>query len=298
MKTYPLHAMLLALLLVVASGTAISKEVDWAALNPEFKGAVFVNDAQICLSCHGDALKHFSKTTHGKTFKYGKSPVGGECESCHGPRSKHIGSPGREYALTSSQRDVVCLQCHEGGNRKYWKNATHLFSGISCTNCHVVMENKSSRNLLAAMREDALCYSCHASVRGEMSKSSHHPVREGKMTCSDCHNPHGSVTASMLKEGSVNDTCYNCHQEKRGPFVWEHPPVRENCLNCHEPHGSNNRKLQNRKDSFLCLQCHAYGGHPNLPRYNRVSNPYGEGCINCHMSVHGSNSPSGPKLVR
>ena len=33
----------------------------------------------------------------------------------------------------------------------------------------------------------------------------------------------------MLKEASVNDNCYKCHAEKRGPFLWEHPPVRENC---------------------------------------------------------------------
>jgi len=54
----------------------------------------------------------------------------------------------------------------------------------------------------------------------------------------------------------------------------------------------------NRKDSFLCLQCHSYGGHINLPRYNRTSNPYGSGCTNCHMAIHGSNHPSGAKLTR
>ena len=27
-----------------------------------------------------------------------------------------------------------------------------------------------------------------------------------------------------------------------------------------------------RKDAFACLQCHSYGGHINLPRYNR--DPY------------------------
>jgi predicted CXXCH cytochrome family protein len=74
--------------------------------------------------------------------------------------------------------------------------------------------------------------------------------------------------------------------------------VRESCATCHEAHGSSNRNLLNRKDSFLCLQCHSYGGHINLPRYNRTSNPYGSGCTNCHMAIHGSNHPSGAKLTR
>ena len=42
-----------------------------------------------------------------------------------------------------------------------------------------------------------------------------------------------------LKAASVNEQCYTCHTEKRGPFLWEHAPVRESCLNCHTPHGSN-----------------------------------------------------------
>jgi DmsE family decaheme c-type cytochrome len=130
-----------------------------------------------------------------------------------------------------------------------------------------------------------------------MNKMSHHPVREGKMDCFSCHNVHGATPALMAKT-TITDTCASCHTEKRGPFVWEHAPVRESCATCHAPHGSNQRNLLTNKDSFLCLSCHSYGGHINLPRYNRTSNPYGNGCVNCHTSVHGSNHPSGAKLTR
>jgi DmsE family decaheme c-type cytochrome len=130
-----------------------------------------------------------------------------------------------------------------------------------------------------------------------MMKVSHHPVREGRMDCASCHNPHGS-TPALLVRNTLNETCTTCHSEKRGPFLWEHAPVRESCTNCHTPHGSTHRTLLIRKDSFLCLSCHSYGGHINLPRYNRVSNPYGSGCVNCHITTHGSNHPSGAKQTR
>ena len=82
------------------------------------------------------------------------------------------------------------------------------------------------------------------------------PLPEGKMSCVDCHNPHGSATRSLLNADSVNDVCYTCHAEKRGPFLWEHAPVRESCVNCHQPHGSNHDKLLVGARPYLCQQCH------------------------------------------
>lgn len=263
--------------------------VNWVQLNPAFQGASFVKDLKICEGCHENDLVHYQKTLH----------YAGDCESCHGPRSQHVEQGGgTNLALTPAAWTSVCLQCHQGGNQKHWKGGAHASADVNCTSCHTLMQKKSERNLLSAAKEDSLCYTCHANIRAEANKSSHHPIREGKVTCSDCHLPHGSPNRTLLKGVSVNDTCFGCHQEKRGPFLWEHPPVRENCMNCHEAHGSNNNKLQNSKDGFLCLQCHTYGGHINLPRYNRVSTLSGEGCINCHMTIHGSNSPSGRKLTR
>jgi DmsE family decaheme c-type cytochrome len=132
------------------------------------------------------------------------------------------------------------------------------------------------------------------------------PLHEGKMSCSDCHNPHGTTTRPLLKADSVNQLCYGCHQEKRGPFLWEHAPVRQNCLNCHEAHGSNNDTLLTVARPFLCQQCHSQILHPNdlltranLPR-GAVPDPraMNRGCVNCHAQVHGSNHPSGVRMHR
>jgi len=133
------------------------------------------------------------------------------------------------------------------------------------------------------------------------------PLREGKMDCASCHNPHGGPGPSLLKTASVNETCYTCHAEKRGPLLWEHPPVRENCANCHEPHGSNYPNLLKMKVPYLCQSCHVGAGHPsniynasNLPGGTGSTDQrlLGKGCLNCHSQVHGSNHPSGPRFQR
>jgi DmsE family decaheme c-type cytochrome len=117
------------------------------------------------------------------------------------------------------------------------------------------------------------------------------PLREGKMTCTDCHNPHGSFTEALLREPSVNETCYKCHAEKRGPFLWEHAPVRENCLNCHDSHGTNNEFLLKVQRPRLCQQCHTIGhGNPGDPTSVTAFN---RSCQNCHTQIHGSNAPAG-----
>lgn len=291
-------ALLLCAALVLGASAASARDVDWATLNPAFAGAGLVKDAGVCAGCHEGAVKSYEATAHGRAFAYGAKGAlqASNCEACHGPRSKHAENPDKGLAVGGEQQTAICLQCHQGGNRIYWQSSAHSSNG--CASCHTVMAKKSDTALLAAKDEEELCYSCHADVRAQMNKAYHHPVREGKIACSDCHNVHGSVGKSLLKGATVNETCFNCHQEKRGPFVWEHAPVRENCANCHDVHGSNQRDLLNAKGSFLCLQCHSYGGHINLPRYNRTSNPYGQGCVNCHLTQHGSNSPSGAKFTR
>ena len=274
------------------------KPIDWVALNPRFAGATYVNDPETCRTCHEDSMKAYSATVHAKAFTLKPPPGTGDCETCHGPRSTHVEDEKIDFRIDPPRLEsTVCLQCHQGGARIGWKAGAHHTADVTCSSCHNVMARKSERALLKTADTRETCYSCHAEVRTEANKMSHHPIREGRMDCASCHNTHTS-TPGLLKKNTVAETCYTCHTEKRGPFVWEHAPVRENCGTCHTPHGSNQRNLLTSKDPFLCLSCHSYGGHINLPRYNRVSNPYGTGCSNCHTSVHGSNHPSGAKLTR
>ncbi|OGQ62717.1 MAG: hypothetical protein A3I81_09510 [Deltaproteobacteria bacterium RIFCSPLOWO2_02_FULL_55_12] len=249
-----------------------------------------------CLSCHKEVKEAYSKTRHGLSFGL---EGGSGCANCHGDGKEHLDAVDREdkdlkienFSKPSAEASKKCLACHERGETLFWKGSTHSLSGVSCFSCHKV--HSATR-----VSGTDICLNCHQDKRAQILKSSHMPVREGKMTCSGCHNPHGSIGPKMLKTPSVNETCYSCHSEKRGPFLWEHAVVRESCANCHDPHGSNNPGLLKSKGPFLCTQCHQYGGHVNMPRYNRASAAYGKGCINCHTRIHGSNHPSGAKFTR
>jgi DmsE family decaheme c-type cytochrome len=130
------------------------------------------------------------------------------------------------------------------------------------------------------------------------------PVREGKMECSSCHNPHGSTNVRLLKIGNwVNEICVSCHTEKRGPYIWDHAPAREACSTCHDPHGSNQERMLVAKMPMLCQRCHVATRHPSSiydgsdlnSRSNRL---IGRSCVNCHSQIHGSNSPAGHTFLR
>jgi DmsE family decaheme c-type cytochrome len=164
-----------------------------------------------------------------------------------------------------------------------------------------------------------VCFTCHKDQRADTHKISSHPIDAGKIVCSDCHNPHGSVGPKLLNQDTVNETCYSCHAEKRGPFLWEHQSVVENCSNCHTPHGSNITPLLKSRPPFLCQGCHngphvsatpigpQAGGYQNgwstttaagNTQYPSAISGGGRGCMNCHAMIHGSNSPAGAFLHR
>jgi DmsE family decaheme c-type cytochrome len=195
--------------------------------------------------------------------------------------------------------NAVCLNCHERGQRTYWRGSTHETRGLACTECHTIMKNVSAANQLKTAFEPNTCFQCHKDRQAQMFRSSHMPVREGKIVCSSCHNPHGSAyvgsNASMLWQDSINDNCYKCHAEKRGPFLFEHAPVRENCLNCHDPHGSINEYSLKMSRPRLCYECHTIGhGQAGLNSQFTAS----RSCQNCHTLIHGSNSPAGAVFQR
>ena len=260
-----------------------------------------------CLVCHEKQVKAFEDSVHGKKGFELRSR--NACATCHGPAEAHVSSDGdptkiQSFArLNSGEKSEPCLTCHDNGNRMSWEGSTHESRGLACQNCHSIHSPKSEDSQLKNAVETDTCFGCHKQKQSQFLRASHHPLREGKVTCSDCHNPHGLQSGKLLEQSSVNEQCYTCHAEKRGPFLWDHIPVREDCLNCHDPHGSNHAKLLNAKVPWLCQRCHADAGHRvTLYDQNQVNflnnKVLNRGCPNCHSRIHGSNHPSGQMFLR
>jgi DmsE family decaheme c-type cytochrome len=263
---------------------------------------------KVCLGCHTGQAGPFGYTEMGRLETQGKM----QCETCHGPGSEHVRLGGGvgvggiisfrtdDTSRTAEQNNAICLSCHERGERTMWEGSPHEERGLSCSSCHTVMKNVSAKFQLKTPFEPDTCFQCHKDKRAQMMMSAHMPVDEGKMVCSDCHNPHGSFTEAMLRTDTINDTCYKCHAEKRGPFLFEHEPVRENCLNCHDPHGSVNEFMLKISTPRLCFECHTIGPHGPLGMSAVPGSDLamGRACLDCHTQVHGSNSPAGGAFER
>ena len=266
-------------------------------------------DVSACQVCHESAVgKSFQRSHH--------AGLENSCSSCHQGAAEH--SEGMQAGkdnvpnpsltvLKAGEVNAVCLGCHEKGKQANWHGGAHERRGLSCTSCHAVHSYRSAEHQLKTERDPETCYTCHAAIRAKNLRTSHHPIREGLMTCGACHNPHDSTTPKMVSADWVNEKCLECHTEKRGPFLWEHAPVRENCLNCHDPHGTNHDRMLIAKPPYLCQRCHLNTRHPGtlydgqntvgggLTLSNRAVE---HACRNCHVNIHGSNAPSGVYLGR
>lgn len=272
---------------------------------------------ETCTACHQQESMNWAHTVHAKVFNLNpqNDRQAQNCEACHGPGSAHVEDPSdlskiiafsKKSKTPLPEQNGQCLTCHEGGQRIFWHQSIHDSNQVGCSDCHNPMTNFGSRGLTAKESINETCLQCHKAQHAEFSRRSHMPLLEGKLSCTDCHNPHGSNTAPLLKADSVNEVCYTCHAEKRGPFLFEHAPVRESCLNCHSPHGSNFEALLTAPRPVLCQQCHSQSSHPGalLTAGNMAGGAMPDprllatSCSTCHTNVHGSNSPSGSRFER
>ena len=315
---------------VVSNGAAQDLKVDsddhLEIVKKLVQGEYSGRGADSCLGCHDEdevfpTLELFH-SVHGHPHLAGSPfqqdpphayPAGLQCEACHGPAGDHakkfLGEGEiREAMLNFGARGNVakdlqnqmCLACHADYERTHWQNSAHELGQIACADCHKIHSQTDS--VRARLTHNEVCTTCHTEVATAMLNRSSHPMRENHLICRDCHDPHGgNVDAKgLLHKQSTNEMCYECHQEKAGPFIWDHPPVVEDCGICHLPHGSNQPALLVRRAPQLCQGCHSSVGHRSL-RMDPNRQPTDPGaefqflnaCLNCHAQVHGSNHPSG-----
>jgi DmsE family decaheme c-type cytochrome len=246
----------------------------------EIPGAERLGSDQ-CQACHGAPYKSIHHTAHGLRKL--------DCEDCHGNGSLHPGSKDYKEIIqfrerTAEQANGVCLSCHaKNEGLLNWQSGRHASQNVKCIDCHQV--HAAETKLATFQESNAKCESCHHKEAAQSKLPYHHPTREGKMACADCHDPHGGAAANNLRGDSVNQLCFQCHTEYEGPFTYQHAPVVENCTKCHTSHGSVNRSLLTVSQPMLCLQCHA-------AHHNGAGIPLLNQCTSCHSSIHGSDVPS------
>jgi DmsE family decaheme c-type cytochrome len=262
--------------------------------------------------------KVYGATAHGHAQNPRAPAAQHGCESCHGPGKAHADAGGDKTkiksfkALTPAQINETCETCHNRGAHTDWVGGVHERHDLSCTTCHSIHNFKSETAQLKTANDVDTCATCHRTEALKVRRVAHMPLREGKMGCASCHNPHGSPNVRMLRAGnSIAESCTSCHAAQRGPFLWEHAPVREKCTTCHDPHGSSNDRMLVAKMPMLCQRCHVSTRHPST-NYDRTLLPPPDGastatsmnrlvnrsCINCHQAIHGSNHPGGIHFLR
>lgn len=302
-------------LLFFLSCQVIAAETSQKTAKPDFSK----KGADTCLKCHDEDNEYpimpLFKTKHGEVNDPRTPMAKLQCETCHGPIGEHrkktkrgekkppIRAFGKNAWTPVEEQNEVCLSCHRDHNRMNWSGGPHDNADVPCAECHIVHARKDP--MMEARSQTSKCSSCHLKQRAEFHRTSAHPVRFGLMKCTACHNPHGTFSDKALKATHKNELCYNCHAEKRGPLLWPHAPVAEDCTLCHTPHGSMHQALLKKRPPLLCQQCHAAAGHPStaldgsgLPSGTPNQFLLVKSCLNCHSQVHGSNHPSGVKLLR
>ena len=254
---------------------------------------------ETCASCHEDQVASFDRSEHNVAMGGGS-----ECSSCHGDATAHIEAGGSAETMVNPKKDLtvkaadkVCLTCHEKtGEQMHAKLSEHSRAGVGCVDCHsvhpsakeAVTAQKSGHGTMMPDGTDA-CVKCHSNIAAEFAMPSRHRLSEGAMSCSSCHNVHGSENARQVRnEGK--EQCLTCHTDKRGPFMFEHEAGNlDGCTACHAPHGSaGNHMLKMRDARSLCISCHSKEMGKGVPHGRASTTTMGD-CQRCHSAIHGSN---------
>ncbi|NOZ52336.1 MAG: DmsE family decaheme c-type cytochrome [Gammaproteobacteria bacterium] len=311
-------ALMSPIVLAVQNASSVSPVQAEYAISYTEKGA------DTCIKCHDEdnevPILPIFKTKHGRGADRNTPFAALQCESCHGPGAAHAKQARKEGAKLSGsiihfgvdsvtsveQQNKQCLSCHENAAGAGWFGSQHESNDVACARCH--QTHVAEDTVLVKDKQKTVCFTCHKRQRADIYKRSSHPLRFGSMACTACHDAHGSFAPSALIKATVNETCYTCHAEKRGPVLWPHAPVVEDCTLCHQAHGSNHAALLLHRAVFLCKQCHSPQGHPSLaPSQTALPDGtfrafgkflVGKNCLNCHSAIHGSNHPSGVKFLR
>jgi DmsE family decaheme c-type cytochrome len=217
----------------------------------------------------------------------------------------------------SSSQDLppdseVCIACHQDRQEGLLSTPHQILDGeedeakaiVACTDCHSgdprhYQESPEDYPMTTPAESEAdaataLCATCHE-TNHQMSLRERNAHTDNGVSCTGCHQIHGSKRAGLLQEQEV-ETCLSCHTDVRGEFFqpFRHPVDDEimRCSECHMSLGEHKKVPADGRRDDACFQCHAYFRGPfPYDHYAAVDYAPQEGrCMACHRP-HGSNLP-------
>ena len=165
-----------------------------------------------CAACHPNQKKLYDLHDHSRIQGGVEKGEGIGCETCHGPGQAHI-----DIGI-----ETLGKLKEEKGDFKILTSKDNSKSEM-CGKCHTRSDNDNielaSDNLIMGLQQ----YS-------ELARSKKATM---KMTCTMCHNPHGT----SKEQAAMKRKCLDCHKgEKFGKPVKIKAMSKLACENCHMPY--------------------------------------------------------------
>lgn len=181
-----------------------------------------------CLHCHASgvaaALKGARNHYAGSPFAQG----GITCAACHGDAAAHMASGGKAHmadidAMEPIRRDSVCLSCHLEGQAAVVRAGKDLQAFVPGDDLFdyalfFVHTGENGSGGRATSQWEALLKSQCKQQSGD------------KLTCTTCHDPHGSPSPAE-RVSFYRQRCLECHNQPG--FAASHHAENADCTACH-----------------------------------------------------------------
>lgn len=182
-----------------------------------------------CLRCHMSSVEPADAGTINRYEGLPFLHTGITCEACHGDSKPHTVTGGKAPTvnparLDAARRDSVCISCHLEGD-------------VSVERAGHSPLNFRPGELIS----DYMAYYVHAgsnlAARGvseveQLSQSVCKRTSGDRMSCTSCHDPHYTPTASQ-RVAFFRGKCLACHNQPQ--FAAAHHPETQDCTSCHMP---------------------------------------------------------------
>lgn len=186
-----------------------------------------------CLHCHATNVAMPEAEARNKFAGAPFAQGGIGCAACHGDAAEHVRTLGKATVanpakMSAVRRDSVCLQCHLEGDAAVYRPGTSLaaFKPGDDLSDHVKYFVKASAEAgggRASSQWEALLRSKCKQASGD------------RMTCTTCHDPHGSeaLATDVERVQHFRSKCLTCHTGEA--FASKHHPEQQDCATCHMP---------------------------------------------------------------